>query len=62
MSGDAQTTFEELESTAENRAEIGCHGREVGDQSSCWCGYHVVDGYGCCPECCAYARCADVEA
>jgi hypothetical protein len=44
------------EPTPENRAKVGCYAWPPADYSGCWCGYHCVDGYGCCPECAKLAR------
>jgi hypothetical protein len=37
--------------TNEDRVRIGCYAWPPGDMSGCWCGYHVMDGYGCCSVC-----------
>jgi hypothetical protein len=39
------------EPTPENRASIGCYAWPPRDYSGCWCGYHVIDDWGCCPQC-----------
>ena len=37
--------------TGDDRIRIGCYGWPPGNPSGCWCGYHIVEGYGCCPQC-----------
>lgn len=42
--------------TDTDRAQIGCYHWPPGDYSGCWCGYHCVDGRGCCPQCISLGR------
>jgi len=38
-------------STEESRAEISCFRVHPDEEAYCWCGYHIVEGLRCCPQC-----------